>query len=383
MPVAINTYILKTTSFCNINCSYCYMFGLKDTTFRGKTKVMPLEVMERAAAQMAALARQQGVKKVLVGYHGGEPMLAGPDWFRQSVGLLRKYGGDDVSFLFSMQTNALLIDDEWLDLFEQYRFGVGVSLDGPRHVNDRARLNFAGRSTYDATVAGLQKLRARRLLGGILCVMDPRDDGLEVYEHFLSLGANHIDFLWPLDHNWDAPPASLQHPDATPYADYLIPIFDAWWSSGNGKVAIRYFENIVQGLMGAQLRLDALGGNPISTVIIDSDGGLEPLDVLRSGDDGLTNVGLNLATNQIIELYGKELFQKAIAGRDGLCSKCRDCPLMTVCGGGYLPHRYSHERGFDNPSVYCRDLWKLISHIAKVLAEELRKSAPTTESAVA
>ncbi|MCY1023418.1 hypothetical protein [Pyxidicoccus sp. MSG2] len=81
MTTAINNYILKSTSFCNINCSYCYIFNLKDTTFRTKAKVMPLDVLDAAAAQISELAVQQKVKSVSVTFHGGEPMLAGPERF--------------------------------------------------------------------------------------------------------------------------------------------------------------------------------------------------------------------------------------------------------------------------------------------------------------
>jgi uncharacterized protein len=379
MTTPITNYILKSTSFCNINCSYCYIFNVKDTTFRNKAKVMPLEVLERAASQMSELAVQQGVKNISVTFHGGEPMLAGMEWFQQAISHLKDCAKDKHGLRLSMQTNAILIDDAWLDLIEQHRIGIGVSLDGPPHINDRARVNFAGRSTYNGTVAGIQKLLSRKLMGGILCVIDPDVDGLEIYKHFLTLGVNQIDFLWPLEHTWESPPPSHAS-QSTPYADYLIPIFDEWWKTGNGKVRIRYFENIIKGLMGAQVGLDSLGANPISTVILDTNGSIEPLDSLRVCEDNLTDVGLNLATDRIVDLYNTRLFKATLAGRQGLCSQCQSCPIHTTCGAGYLPQRYSREKSFDNPNVYCRDLWKFITHIASTLASELRRSQPAPEA---
>jgi uncharacterized protein len=372
--VAINTYLLKIAAFCNLNCSYCFMFNLQDTTYRGKEKIMPLEIVQAAANKMVELARQQNINSLNISFHGGEPLLAGKDWFRRAIAILREAGGDHVSFHFGVQTNAVLIDDEWLDLFQDHGIDVGVSLDGPREINDRARLNFAGDSTYEKTVAGIKKLQERDgLFGGVLCVIDPSTHGLDIYRHFRELGIKRIDFLWPLDFNWNSPPPSLLVADQTPFADYLIPIFDEWWHRDGDAISVRYFESILRGLVGARIGLDSLGGNPINIVAIDTDGSVEPLDSLRSGDDGFTDVGLRIQRDPLSELYDKELFQAALSGRNGLCEKCKACVFGDTCGGGYMPHRYSRANGFDNPSVYCRDLWKLINHILATAMSEVEK----------
>lgn len=372
--VAINNYLLKIASFCNLNCSYCFMFNLQDTTYRGKEKIMPLEIVQLAAKKMVELARQQEITMLHVSFHGGEPLLAGKDWFRRAVTIIKEASGGDVAFKFGLQTNAVLIDDEWLDLFAENGVSVGVSLDGPRHINDRARLNFAGDSSYDKTVAGLTKLLERRLLSGVLCVIDPTADGLEIYRHFRALNIKWIDFLWPLDFNWNSPPPSVMVANQTPYADYLIPIFDEWWyRDKSSEIHIRYFEGILRGLVGAKAGLDSLGANPINIVTIDTDGSIEPLDSLRADDDGFTDVGLRIQRDPLSAIYEKELFQIALSGRNGLCEKCKSCALVDTCGGGYLPHRYSRTNGFDNPSIYCRDLWKLINHILAVVIAEVEK----------
>ncbi len=348
----------------------------------GKSKIMPLEVVELAAEKMVALARQQGVSELDVNFHGGEPMLAGMDWFRQAIGIFTSVGADKVSFKFGMQTNGIMIDDAWAELFDACQISVGISLDGPRHINDRARVNFAGASSYDATVAGIQKmLEHRRSFGGVLCVIDPTVNGLDVYKHFRSLGIPRIDFLWPLDHNWDTPPQSLTSDNATPYADYLIPIFNEWWSNDGQQVRIRYFESIIKGLVGARVGLDSLGAEPINIVAIDTDGSIEPLDSLRAAGNKFTDMGLRIQKDSLSAIYEKELFQMALAGRGGLHKHCQQCVFSDVCGGGYLPHRYSSETGFDNPSVYCRDLWKLINHIAGVVVAELEKPLYANQAA--
>jgi sulfatase maturation enzyme AslB (radical SAM superfamily) len=265
----VYVYLLKVTEFCNLNCPYCYMFNLKDSSPLRKPRVMPLDVVAAAAPKMAALAVEQGVKELTVCFHGGEPMLAGQTWFRQAVELLRSAAGQSVQLRFFLQSNGLSIDESWLDLCEALEIRVGLSMDGPRAVHDRVRVDHSGQGSYAAAVRGLELLQTRKdLFTGVLCVIDPTTDGLEIYQHFRELGIERMDFLWPLDYNWT-------------------------------------------------------------------------------------------------------LFQAALAGQNGLCEACRACPFHDVCGGGYLPHRYSTERGFSNPTVYCRDLWKLITHVLEAAVREL------------
>src|SRR5262249_1838851 len=164
----------------------------------------------------------------------------------------------------------------------------------------------------------------------------------------------------PSEHNWDHLPPGHRHPLATPYADYLIPIFDDWWQEDDSKITIRIFRDILTLIFGGKVHVDSLGGSPVTEAVIETDGSLEPMDVLRSCSNGLTQVGLNVLRDPIDALYLQPLFKMAMSGQSGLCKFCSECSLGEICGGGYLPHRFSKARGFDNPSVYCRDLWKLI-----------------------
>jgi uncharacterized protein len=331
---------------------------------------MPLEVVEAFAAKAVQLAQKQNVPKLTISLHGGEPFLAGREWFRSALEILRRAGGDSVKFAFLTQTNGTLLDEEWAAFCDSENITIGISIDGPKHIHDKMRVNFAGRGSYDDVVQGLKVAQGHpRVFGGVLCVIDPTTSGLEVYRHFRELGVESIDFLFPLENNWDSPPPGLEVPGATPYADYLIPIFDEWWGERNRKIKLRYFMQLMKNLFGARGGLDALGGNPVTITSIDSDGGIEPVDSLKACADGLTHMGLNVLRDPIEAIYDQPLFQIAIAGQEGLCDQCKACPLHDVCGGGYLPHRYSQANGFANPTVYCRDLWKLTNHILDAVSD--------------
>lgn len=134
---------------------------------------------------------------------------------------------------------------------------------------------------------------------------------------------------------------------------------------------LRIFDTILRHLVGQKKGVDSLGGNPVTFATIDTDGSLEPLDSFRACADGLTGLGLNIRSDPVAALYDHWLYQVAVAGQDGLCEICTACPLHDVCGAGYLPHRFSRENGFDNPSVYCHDLWKLINRIVEAAVAEV------------
>jgi uncharacterized protein len=362
----INLVLLKTTEVCNLNCTYCFMFNLRDHAHLKKPRMMTLETIELMAHQLLEVARIQQTAEISFSFHGGEPTLIGRDWIGKAVDIITDVVGQAAKCKFGLQTNGVLIDQEWTDLCRTKGISIGLSMDGLRQVQDTFRVDHKGRGSYDRVVTGLgYLLKAGEVFTGTLSVIDPNSSGLENYRALRALGVERMDFLFPLDHNWDhLPPWGEQ----TPIADYLIPIFDEWWEEDNPAISIRYFENIIAGILGRQPGLDALGGGPVSIVSIDTDGGIEPLDSLKACGDGFTDLSLNVHKDHLASVYSAPLFRQAIGGQKSLAEVCSVCPLGSICGGGYLPHRFGRGKGFDNPSVYCRDLWRLISHIAATIA---------------
>ncbi len=365
----VQSYILKVASRCNLNCSYCYVYNKGDFSYKDQPARMSARVVQATIDRVRRHCIRHDIKTVEFIFHGGEPLLAGREFFRDFVKTARDNLMPEVQPSFNMQTNGALLDGEWLDLLADVEIGFGISLDGPKEIHDRNRVDHVGRGSFEqvsrAIDLALNHPRAQPLFGGLLTVINLELDPAEAYRFYSRLGVPGVDFLMPDGHFGSLPLGVSLGGDSAPYGDWLIQVFDQWFEEGNSSFHIRFFENIMDLLFGGLKTTDYIGGAQNSTVVVETDGGLEPLDVLKICGDRFTKVGYSVLTNEIDDVSGSALVRKYQAGQDGapLSDKCRRCRVVDVCGGGYLPHRYDPKTGFDNPSVYCRDLERLISHI--------------------
>jgi uncharacterized protein len=128
---------------------------------------------------------------------------------------------------------------------------------------------------------------------------------------------------------------------------------------------------LIKQVLGASASLDSIGNKDNGLLVIETDGGIEPSDVLKSCGNAITKQGLNVKTNALGDALDKKLVATYVHNGQYLSETCKRCPIVEMCGGGYMPHRYSPVNGFDNPSVYCKDLIKLISEVQSTVVDNL------------
>lgn len=314
--------------------------------------------------------------EIYVNLHGGEPMLYGlertRDLLEHSTELL-----SPIKIHWGIQTNGILITPEWVELFDQYEMHLGLSLDGTASANDAYRVDHRGRGSHARVLEGAQHLMTpagRRIFSGILAVINPYSDSLEVFHHLVELQPCAIDFLLPHG-NWDNIPA-IKRSDplqTTPFADWLIPIFDEWFHEYADQVQIRTFEEIIEHLAGGPGRLETIGLQPVSLICVATNGDLEGVDTLKS-IPGEHILGFNLKDHSFDDVLAHPKYVLRQLGLNALCETCRSCPIVNTCGGGYLPHRWGKGNQYLNPSVFCADLMKLIYHIQDIIVTECQVS---------
>ncbi|MCX4550389.1 FxsB family cyclophane-forming radical SAM/SPASM peptide maturase [Streptomyces sp. NBC_01500] len=356
------TFILKVANRCNIDCDYCYVFNSTDQAWRHLPARMSVGVARAAGQRIGQHASAHDLRGVHVVLHGGEPLLAGPRHMADLLGSLRQGVPAGTEIRFELQTNGTLLTEPWLDLFERYKVAVGVSLDGPPAANDRHRLTHASRSSAASAVRGIELLRSRpRLFAGLLAVVDLASDPVEVHDYLASFEPPVIDFNLP--HGTHDEPPAREDPGLPEYGLWMSRVYDAWLARPEHRHSVRMLEDIVALSSGVRGSVETLGLAPPTSIVIESDGSIEGVDTLRSVEEGASWLGLDVIKDSFDEaLHHPKLLHRQY-GKAALAEQCQSCPLVEVCGGGYLPHRFSTARGYRNPSVYCADLEYLIRHV--------------------
>jgi uncharacterized protein len=375
-PTHFREYVLKIHGRCNLRCSYCYMYSMADQDWRSRPVKMAPRTITQTASRLAHYVTTAQLDQVSVIFHGGEPLLAGTDLIAFAAAEFRAAIPLGTRLRLSIQTNGTLLSHDVLSVLLDHDISVGVSLDGQQGDNDRHRRYADGRGSHRHVLEGLALLRSEpfcRLFAGLLCTVDLAADPIATFEALAECGPPIIDFLMPHGNWTNRPVGRGPDPALTPYGDWLIAIFDRWYATAAPR--IRLFEEIIQLCLGGRSRSEAVGLSPAAMIVVNVDGSLEQVDTLRSTFAGAVSTGLNIFTHGFEAALNHPSIVARQIGAAALGETCGCCSLRRICGGGYYPHRYRSGSGFRNPSVYCPDLIRLITHVRGRLAADLKAVA--------
>ena len=371
-PTPFREFVLKIHSRCDLACDYCYMYEMADQSWRHQPLRMSRTVLDRAAQRIAEHAAAHRLDAVRVILHGGEPLLAGPELIRHAAGAVRAAMPAGTRADLSIQTNGVSLTTAYLQLLDQLDIHIGVSLDGNATAHDEHRRRRDGRGSHAEVSAALRRLVApefRHLFSGLLCTVDTRNDPLATYLALSAYQPPMVDLLLPHG-NWTSPPPGRE-PGATdtPYASWLITIFDHWYHSP--RVPIRLFTEIIHLLLGEASETEAVGLSPVAVLTVETDGSIEEGDALKSAYPGAPATGLHVTRHSFDEALLRPSVVARQIGALALSEDCCSCPVRRVCGGGHYAHRYRAGSGFANSSVYSPDLLRLITHIRNAVESDI------------
>lgn len=377
MPARFTSFLVKVASRCNLDCDYCYVYHHADQSWRALPKVMSSDDRSAFCLRLADYLRSEQIKKCAIIFHGGEPLLAGGVELACFAEAIRAATDASIEILFGMQTNGLLLTEEIVRRFEEASIAISLSLDGPRQVNDLHRTTRKGRSSFERVIRALELLKKNpRVFAGVIAVIDPAVPPDEVLKFFNEHQPPKLDFLLPDAHHLRPPPQRLL--DADLYARWLIRAMDLWIDR-YPTLQIRTFEALLDAIAGLPSGTDAFGLGDVSLLSIETDGTYHDLDVLKITRDGGTMLFGSVRDTDIQAVAASQQVEahRRLLSEPGLCRECRSCPEMKVCGGGSVPHRYG-KNGFDNPTIYCREMLQLIGHARRRLRQELdRPESPS------
>ena len=374
----IHGLVLKVASRCNLNCSYCYVYNQGDHTYRTQPRFMSGEVAQWVLRRAGAYCRRHRIRTFRFVFHGGEPLLAPAPFFREFIALAKRELPPYTQAIYSLQTNGVLLTDGWCQTLGELDIRVGISLDGPPDVHDAYRVDHRGRGSYAATVSGLRRAQrhpALRYHPAVLLVVDPTTDPLAVFDHFAGLSVRVLGLLLPDGTHAKPPPQLPPGTNQTPYADWLIRLFDHWSALPVAtRPHIPFFQQLINLILGFGTASSMFGRLANPFLVIETNGSIEAEDSLKVCQSGLTHEGYHLRTHSLDQALSAPLIAACTNSHPTLPDGCLPCPIRDVCGGGFIVHRYHPSSGFNNPSVYCHNLLKLITHLQNRLLATLPPS---------
>ena len=357
--------VLKVTERCNLDCDYCYFFNAGDDSYKNHAAFISKDTVALLVRRLTEFSKERELERIAIHLHGGEPLLMSKAQLDSICDELRSNLAPIVDLSITIQTNGMLIDREWIEIFNRHGVAVGISLDGTQEDNDAHRLDHRGRSSYQATVRGLE-LCQRHLHQppGVLAVIAENSDPQAIYEHFRhDLGLGRLDFLLPdLNHdNFDG--------NAEAYGEFLIQIFDMMVNDEE-PISVRIIDHFLASIYGHGNFLFGAGRDDPEYLLItvSSDGGVGPDDTLRSTKFWSGYEYRDLRSDSIEEIIQDPVFQEFERAKKTTAAACSDCCWRAVCGSGQPVHRYSTSNGFDNPTVYCKGLDGFYTHVLRYLA---------------
>lgn len=366
----ITSFLIKIAARCNLACDYCYMYEHADQSWRSQPPLMSDGVRQKLAARIGTYAQEEGLDRLVVVFHGGEPLLAGADRIAETARWIKGAVPASTRVDFSLQTNGTLLDEEAIYKLASEGIIISLSIDGSQKANDLHRLDHSGKSSFDKTIRALELLEKHpQVYGGLIAVIDPGISPEELFTFFAPRLPPRLDFLLP-DANYERlPPGRAANQNL--YKDWLLRAFDLWFDY-YPHLPVRLFDAMLNGVAGIASDTDAFGFGDVSLLTIETDGSYHDLDVLKITTEGATALGFDLESHSIVEAAGSSQIatHRQLLRKEGLSKKCQNCPEVEVCGGGAVPHRYSRD-GFENPTIYCGEMLALTGHVRRRMKETL------------
>ncbi len=386
-PLSSPIYLMPKPvgAICNIGCTYCYYLEKEILYGKGKQNFMSFELLETFTREYI---EAQPTPHVMFTWHGGEALLRGIDFFKKALEYQKRYSrGQEI--VNTLQTNGILLTDEWCRFFKANNFLIGISLDGPQHCHDQYRLDRRGQGTFDQAMKGVRLLQEHGVEFNVLAVVNNYNAQfpLEVYRFFKSIGAQYIQFTPVVERMAERQdglmllsPKNREEVSVTPWSvpalafgQFLTAIFDEWIKADVGRYFVTLFDATLAGYM------NMAPGSCIWSKTCGHAGAMEFNGDVYSCDHYVFpeyKLG-NLNTSSLVSMMlSPEQMRFGQAKYTALPRQCKACPFLTQCYGECPKNRIIKTAdGEDGLNYLCTGLKHYFGHVKpymEFMANELR-----------
>ena len=322
---------------CNLRCSYCYYLIKKDLYRGDQTPFMKKNTLEKYIIQHFKASTETTVS---FSWHGGEPLLAGIDFYKEAVRLQKKHKPSGTVVINGIQTNATLLNDDWCRFFASEKFIAGISIDGPEEFHGRHRTTASGLNSFNSVINGFKLLKKHGVIPEILCVVSSGNVAypLIVYNFFKSLGAEFITFL-PLVERMDGMPGGVSDKTvpSEEFGVFLGKIFDEWVEKDIGKIKIQIFEEALRSAFNQDHTLCIFKKDCGGVPVLEHNGDLYSCDHFVNKDNLLGNID-ERSLSEMLDSEKQIHFGKAKSKT--LPQYCLSCGVRQICNGECPKNRF-------------------------------------------
>ncbi|BES64023.1 SPASM domain-containing protein [Gottschalkiaceae bacterium SANA] len=347
--MSISFLIKPASSSCNMRCTYCFYADVTDHREIKNYGIMSEETTEVVIIRAFEAAKRQ----ITFAFQGGEPTLAGLDFFKNWVKLTKKHNTKKLPVHFAIQTNGMAIDQEWATFFHNNRFLVGISLDGPKEIHDHYRILSDGSGSYKKVLQAIDWLKKEHVDFNILSVVNQTvaKHPTKVYNFFKKQGFQYLQFIPCLDDLGQAQGTNPLSVTSERYGQFLIQLFDLWyrdWKAGS-PVSIRMFDNVLQILLTGQPESCDMNGHCTVNAVVEADGSVYPCDFYVTDSWKLGN----LHDSSLAELSQIPLATTFVEESLHTDPACKTCNHLHVCRGGCKRHKEPKVNGHYQSNIFC------------------------------
>lgn len=341
LPEYFHVLAKPTGAVCNLDCKYCFFLS-KEMLYPGSRFRMADDLLEEYIKQ---LIESQSGPEVSLSWQGGEPTMMGLDFFRRSIVIADKYKRQGTTITNTMQTNGILIDDDWCEFFKENNFLIGLSIDGTKELHDYYRVDKGGHGTFDKVVKAARLMDKHKVDFNLLTTVHSKnaDYPLEVYRFFRDeLKAKFIQFIPIVERDnetgyQEGNKVTDRSVTAKQWGNFLITVFDEWVRKDVGEVYVQMFDAALASWYGHPPAMCIFAEKCGTALTMEHNGDLYSCDHFVEPEYLLGNILENnmadLVTSDKQIKFGNDKL-------DTLPKYCLNCEVRFACNGECPKNRF-------------------------------------------
>ncbi|MBQ7059934.1 MAG: anaerobic sulfatase maturase [Firmicutes bacterium] len=357
-------------SACNMQCAYCYYLHAGNE--KTSSPVMSDEVLDSFIKKYILSCPGPVISFT---WHGGEPTLAGLPFYEKALALQQKYLAEreGCEIWNNLQTNGLLLDDEWCAFLAKHHFDVGISIDGTKLCHDTYRKDPLGQDTYEKTAAAIDRLKTVGIRPDLLCTVNQVTavHGKEVYRALRDFDTGWMQFIPIVVHTKTGISPESVTPEA--YGEFLKDVFAEWFFHDLGRTEVQLFSEMSLALAGEKPNLCMLGKTCGNVLIVEKDGGIYSCDHFVDPQHRIGSV----LTDDFQEVLSSDFQTEfGLSKETKLTGECRRCPYLSLCGGACPKDRSAKSKdGEDGQYFLCPGLYTFFDYAVPHLKRAMQLSS--------